>query len=79
MPLVRTPMIEPTAEFRGVPALAPEDAADMVLRPLLTREPQLGTYMGSLWSLLHVILPVAAGQLLNAGHRDSCLPAADAL
>lgn len=43
MPLVRTPMIEPTKAFRNVPALRPDEAADLVLRALVTRESHIGT------------------------------------
>src|SRR6185312_15716149 len=57
MPLVRTPMIEPTAAYRNVAALTPEAAARLVLRPLVTRERQLGTRIALLCSLGYVIAP----------------------
>jgi short-subunit dehydrogenase len=43
MPLVRTPMIAPTAVYREVAALTPEQAAEVVLRAIATRERQVGT------------------------------------
>lgn len=73
MPLVRTPMIEPTAIFRDVPALSPEQAADLVLRPLVTREKELGTRLGHILHLVHVIAPDLSEQVASTGHRLSVL------
>ena len=69
MPLVRTPMIAPTEAYRDAPALTPDEAADLVLRPLVTHEKQLGTRLGSLFGLAHIVAPDALEQALNAGHR----------
>jgi NAD(P)-dependent dehydrogenase (short-subunit alcohol dehydrogenase family) len=69
MPLVRTPMIEPTRAFRHAPALTPEQAADLVLRPLLTHEKELGTRLGYFLQLLHVLAPDLSEQMASAGHR----------
>jgi short-subunit dehydrogenase len=68
MPLVRTPMIEPTAEFRDAPALTTEQAADLVLRPLVTGERELGTRLGRLLQMLHVLAPALAERVLSAAH-----------
>jgi short-subunit dehydrogenase len=69
MPLVRTPMIAPTPEYESAPALEPEEAADLVLRALVTREAQLGTRLANLVSLGHVVAPSLTGRLLHLGHR----------
>jgi NAD(P)-dependent dehydrogenase (short-subunit alcohol dehydrogenase family) len=69
MPLVRTPMIEPTEAFRDVRALSPEQAADLVLRPLVTREKELGTRLGRILHLVHVIAPDLSEQVASKGHR----------
>ena len=37
LPLVRTRMIEPTAAYRNVPALRPEQAASLICRAILSR------------------------------------------
>jgi NAD(P)-dependent dehydrogenase (short-subunit alcohol dehydrogenase family) len=71
MPLVRTPMIEPTQAFRDAPALTAEEAADLVLRPLLTHEKELGTRLGQFLQLLHVLAPELSEQVTSAGHRLS--------
>jgi short-subunit dehydrogenase len=69
MPLVRTPMIAPTDAYRDVEALSPEQAADLVLRPLITHEKQLGTRLANLFSLAHIVAPEAALRLISFGHR----------
>jgi short-subunit dehydrogenase len=69
MPLVRTPMIAPTGAYRNVDALSPEQAADLVLRPLITHEKQLGTRLANLFSLAHVVAPEAVERLISFGHR----------
>jgi short-subunit dehydrogenase len=70
MPLVRTPMIAPTEAYRDVEALSPEQAADLVLRPLITHEKQLGTRLANLFSLAHIVAPEAVERLINFGHRQ---------
>jgi short-subunit dehydrogenase len=69
MPLVRTPMILPTEAYREAPALTPEQAADMVLRVLITKERQVGTRFARLLSLVHVLMPEVMEQLLSLGHH----------
>jgi short-subunit dehydrogenase len=69
MPLVRTPMIAPTAEYRDAPALSPEEAAQLVLRALVTGESRLGTRLGKLFELAHAIAPALVERALGAGHR----------
>jgi short-subunit dehydrogenase len=69
MPLVRTPMIAPVREYENAPALSPDEAADMVLRALVTREAQLGTRLASVVSIGHVVAPELTRRLLALGHR----------
>ena len=81
MPLVRTPMIAPTPAFRNARALSPEQAAELVLRPLVTRERALGTRLAELWHLGHVVAPDAlegmlawANRVLAGSNRQECAP-----
>ena len=69
MPLVRTKMIEPTVAYRDVEALTPEAAARLVLRPLQTRERQLGTRVAQLVSLAYVLAPALLESALGWGSR----------
>lgn len=48
MPLVRTPMIAPTAQYNAGPAASPEDAAHMVVRALVERPKQIDAPLGTL-------------------------------
>jgi short-subunit dehydrogenase len=69
MPLVRTPMIEPTAEYRDVPALTPEQASDLVMRAMLTGEAQLGTAFARWFNLWHVLAPATVEKIVNLSYR----------
>ena len=69
MPLVRTPMIAPTKEYSDMPTLSPEQAADIVLRALVTHETHLGTRLASLFSLAQIVAPAAVERLLGVGYR----------
>ncbi|HET7539257.1 MAG TPA: SDR family NAD(P)-dependent oxidoreductase [Polyangiaceae bacterium] len=69
MPLVRTPMLAPTEAFRDLPALSPTQAAELVLRALITRETELGTRLGRSLALLHAALPNVARRVLEFAHR----------
>jgi hypothetical protein len=75
MPLVRTPMIEPTLAFRDVPALRPDEAADLVLRALVTRESHIGTRLAALFDLGHVLAPEAVERMVSFGQRLVSSPA----
>jgi short-subunit dehydrogenase len=70
MPLVRTPMIAPTADYEQAPALTPDEAADVVLRPIITEEAHIGTRLASIFTLGHVVLPDLLDELLAWGHRQ---------
>jgi short-subunit dehydrogenase len=75
MPLVRTPMIAPTAAFQTIPALSAEDAADIVIRALLTGERQLGTWLACLTSLGYILAPTLTERALGYAQRASARPA----
>jgi hypothetical protein len=61
-------MILPTESFRHVDALSPEQAADLVLRALVTQERQVGTRLGRLLGLAHILMPERMEQMLSLGH-----------
>jgi short-subunit dehydrogenase len=68
MPLVRTAMIAPTEAFAELPCLTPEEAADVVLRALVTRDAQLGTRVARLFAFGHVVAPGALRRFLGYCH-----------
>jgi NAD(P)-dependent dehydrogenase (short-subunit alcohol dehydrogenase family) len=69
MPLVRTPMIEPTAMYANFPALSPEQAADRVCKAIIHRPRKIGTPYGALVGAIDAVDPVAMEAIRNRGYR----------
>jgi short-subunit dehydrogenase len=69
MPLVRTPMIEPTAIYRKAPALTPEQAAELTLSALLSRKSKISTMFGDFLAASHALRPTGTLRVLNAVYR----------
>jgi short-subunit dehydrogenase len=69
MPLVRTPMIEPTAIYRKAPALTPEQAAELTLSALLSRKSKISTMFGNWMAASHALRPIGTLRVLNAVYR----------
>jgi NAD(P)-dependent dehydrogenase (short-subunit alcohol dehydrogenase family) len=69
MPLVRTPMIAPTAIYRGAPALAPEQAAEMVARAIIEQPVRIATRLGLFGKVMQTLLPRYAQIVMNAAFR----------
>ncbi|OLL16775.1 MULTISPECIES: SDR family oxidoreductase [unclassified Rhodococcus (in: high G+C Gram-positive bacteria)] len=57
MPLVRTPMIEPSGAYNPGPAISPEDAARMVVRALVERPKRIDVPIGTLGELGGIFAP----------------------
>ena len=66
MPLVRTPMIEPTPKFRQFPSLAPEQAARLIADAVVHRPNNISTLLGAAASFA---TPTTAGPAMAAGDR----------
>lgn len=69
MPLVRTPMIEPTAAYANMPALSPEQAGDLIGKALRTRAESIGPRVGTVAEVLSALSPAAATEVLHALYR----------
>ncbi|WP_418319089.1 SDR family oxidoreductase [Piscinibacter sakaiensis] len=69
MPLVRTPMIAPTAIYKNVPTLAPEEAADMIAEACVYKPVRVATRLGISGELLHALLPRIAQIVMNTTFR----------
>jgi NAD(P)-dependent dehydrogenase (short-subunit alcohol dehydrogenase family) len=69
MPLVRTPMIEPTKMYKAFPTLTPEDAADMICEALRSHPKQIGTRLGTTSEVLYALAPKAVDRILHMGYR----------
>jgi NAD(P)-dependent dehydrogenase (short-subunit alcohol dehydrogenase family) len=69
MPLVRTPMIEPTDMYRNFPTISPEEAAQMVLEAVLTRPPEVSTRLGKLGETVDVVAPNFLHLVMTAAYH----------
>jgi NAD(P)-dependent dehydrogenase (short-subunit alcohol dehydrogenase family) len=57
MPLVRTPMIEPTKIYQNVPTISPEEAADLVVEAIIHRPQRIATRLGIFAEISHLLAP----------------------
>jgi short-subunit dehydrogenase len=69
MPLVRTPMIEPTGIYRDFPALSPEEAADMVAGAIAGRPKRKMTVAGRIAEVTYATAPKVQDAIVNAGYK----------
>jgi thioester reductase-like protein len=69
MPLVRTPMIAPTKLYDAFPAIAPEEAADMICDALRTRPKHMGTSLGTAGEVAYALAPDAVDRILHLAYR----------
>lgn len=69
MPLVRTPMIAPTKVYKDVPALAPEEAAELVVQAIVNKPVRVATRVGITGQGLHIVAPHLAQIILNTAFR----------
>ncbi|MDX1658089.1 MAG: SDR family oxidoreductase [Nitriliruptorales bacterium] len=67
MPLVRTPMIEPTKIYRFFPAKTPEQAADMVFTAIKDQPKRISSTLGTIGEVGHAIAPKVMDALMNYG------------
>ena len=71
MPLVRTPMIEPTAAYEGLPALSPEQAGGLIGEALRTRAEYVGPRIGTASEVLTALFPAGANEMLHALYKTT--------
>ncbi|HJV79483.1 SDR family oxidoreductase [Noviherbaspirillum sp.] len=69
MPLVRTPMIAPTAVYRDISALRPEEAADLVVQAIIHAPVRIATRVGVAGQAIHALTPRVAQLILNSMFR----------
>lgn len=69
MPLVRTPMIAPTKMYNHVPALNTFQAAQLVLKPLITGQKKVTTPLGSFAEVVYDISPRSIDWVQNMAYR----------
>ena len=72
MPLVRTPMIEPSkGVYRSVPSISAEQAADRVAKAIVYRPRRIGTAFSDLAGVLNLFVPAPMERMRNVGYRLS--------
>jgi short-subunit dehydrogenase len=69
MPLVRTPMIEPTRHYKYFPALSPDEAAEMVADAIASRNKKQSTLTGRLSEVTYATVPRVQDAIANAGYK----------
>jgi len=69
MPLVRTPMIAPTAMYDRFPTMTPTEAADMICKTMIRRPKRVGTPLGNFGALVYQVAPRGVDVLMNYGFK----------
>jgi NAD(P)-dependent dehydrogenase (short-subunit alcohol dehydrogenase family) len=69
MPLVRTPMIEPTKMYDAFPTSTPDEAAEMITQAMITKPKKVATRLGSFGELLYNVAPKASDAILNTAYK----------
>jgi len=69
MPLVRTPMIEPTEMYANFPSLSPKQAGERVCKAIVHKPRRIGTPYGHLVGAIDAVDPVAMETIRNRGYR----------
>jgi NAD(P)-dependent dehydrogenase (short-subunit alcohol dehydrogenase family) len=69
MPLVRTPMIAPTTAYAKLPALTPEQAAELVVDAIVHQSPRIVSRLGMFARLLELFAPTIADTINSAAFR----------
>jgi NAD(P)-dependent dehydrogenase (short-subunit alcohol dehydrogenase family) len=69
MPLVRTPMIEPTKMYDAFPTITPDDAADMICDAMIRKPKKVATRLGNFGELLYNVAPKASDAILNTAYK----------
>ncbi|MBJ7597865.1 MAG: short chain dehydrogenase [Candidatus Nephthysia bennettiae] len=69
MPLVRTPMIEPTDMYRNFPTIDTSQAAELVMQALLSRPPEVSPRLGKLGEAVDTVAPGLLHLVMTAAYH----------
>jgi NAD(P)-dependent dehydrogenase (short-subunit alcohol dehydrogenase family) len=69
MPLVRTPMIEPTKMYEYFPTISPDEAAALITGAMISRPKKVATRLGTFGEVLYAVAPKAVDVILNTGYK----------
>ena len=62
-------MIGPTKIYDSVPALKPEEAADLVCEAIMNRPKRIATRLGTFAQVMHAIAPRMSEIIMNTGFK----------
>ncbi len=69
MPLVRTPMIDPTRMYEHMPALTEGEAADMLCQAIIYKPKRIATRLGIFAQVMTTLLPGVSDVILNTAYK----------
>ncbi len=69
MPLVRTPMIEPTKMYDSFPTISPAEAADLVCEAIRAKPKTINTRLGTFGEVAYALAPKAVDQILHMAYK----------
>jgi short-subunit dehydrogenase len=69
MPLVRTPMIEPTGLYRSMPAISADDATTMIAKAIVNRPKKQSTATGRIAEITYGTVPKVQDAVVNAAFK----------
>jgi NAD(P)-dependent dehydrogenase (short-subunit alcohol dehydrogenase family) len=69
MPLVRTPMIEPTKMYDAFPTITSDEAAEMITQAMITKPKKVATRLGNFGEILYNVAPKASDAILNTAYK----------
>jgi short-subunit dehydrogenase len=69
MPLVRTPMIAPTDFYKALPALEPEEAAELVTDAMIDKPKRVAKRLGTTAQIVYTLNPKIADQIAHTVYR----------
>jgi NAD(P)-dependent dehydrogenase (short-subunit alcohol dehydrogenase family) len=69
MPLVKTPMIEPTKIYDAFPTITPDEAADLICEAIRAKPKTINTRLGTFGEVAYALAPKAVDQILHMAYR----------
>ena len=69
MPLVKTPMIAPTTIYKAFPTITPQEAANLVVKGLISHPKKVTSRLGTLGEVVHAVSPRTADFVLSQAYR----------
>lgn len=69
MPLVKTPMTDPTTMYKAFPMISPQQASDLVIKGMIGTPRRVTTPLGTTGEVLHALAPGLADRILSTAYK----------